>query len=166
TPRARLPAALQVVLLPQFLRQVRVVEPDVHRLHQAGDLLAHGLRQPPRRRPPPSTMPQGRGTPELKAPLEPLNLPDAQTQRRRRLSVGDPARTDRLQQPRAMQLLPAQRESLHGGMTLSRSSYPMTFSCSTSKEPAPVLTIPGHCRKFGARLGAVCPDRAQRERMT
>ena len=31
---------------------------------------------------------------------------------------------------------------------------------------APVLTIPGHCRKFGARPGAVCPERAQRERMT
>ena len=77
-------------------------------------------------------MPQGEGPPSLEAPLESLDLADTETQRRRRLAIGDPARADRLQQSGTMQLLPAQRESLHGGMTLSRSSYPMTFSRSTS----------------------------------
>jgi hypothetical protein len=33
------------------------------------------------------------------------------------------------------QLLSAHRESLHGGMTLSRSSYPTTFLCSSSSSP-------------------------------
>ena len=33
------------------------------------------------------------------------------------------------------QLLPAHRESLHEDMTLSRSSYPMTFSRSTGSWP-------------------------------
>src|SRR5437016_13911864 len=121
-----------MVLLTEFLRQVRIVEAHVHRLHQVGDLLAHGLGQPPRRRPPTTAMPQGEDPSSLEAPLESLDLADTETQRRRRLAIGDPARADRRQQPGTMQLLPAQRESLHGGMTLSRSSYPMTFSRSTS----------------------------------
>src|SRR6267143_909148 len=121
-----------MVLLTEFLCQVRVVEAHVHCLHQVGDLLAHGICQPPRRRPPATAMPQGEDPPSLEAPLESLDLSDTETQRRRRLAIGDPARADRLQQPGTMQLLPAQRESLHGGMTLSRSSYPMTFSRSTS----------------------------------
>src|SRR5438552_4784594 len=124
----------------EFLRQVRVVEAHVHRLHQVGDLLAHGIGQPSRRRPPATAMPQGEGPPSLEAPLESLDLSDTETQRRRRLAVGDPARADRLQQSGTMQLLPAQRESLHGGMTLSRSSYPMTFSRSTSTGAVTGLT--------------------------
>src|SRR5206468_10439390 len=85
-------------------------------------------------------MPQGEGPPSLEAPLESLDLSDTETQRRRRLAIGDPARADRLQQSGTMQLLPAQRESLHGGMTLSRSSYPMTFSRSTSTPGGAFLT--------------------------
>src|SRR5206468_4403616 len=94
-------------------------------------------------------MPQGEGPPSLEAPLESLDLADTETQRRRRLAIGDPARADRLQQSGTMQLLPAQRESLHGGMTLSRSSYPMTFSRSTSKRARRTLTL----QVRGASLG-------------
>src|SRR5437016_2891758 len=146
-----------MVLLTEFLRQVRIVEAHVHRLHQVGDLLAHGIGQPSRRRPPATAMPQGEGPPSLEPPLESLDLADTETQRRRRLAIGDPARADRLQQSGTMQLLPAQRESLHGGMTLSRSSYPMTFSRSTSTTRGSVLD---HARP-GQLLSAHRSDRAR-----
>jgi hypothetical protein len=93
-------------------------------------------------------MPQGEGPASLEAPLESLDLSDTETQRRRRLAIGDPARADRRQQPGTMHFFPAQRESLHGGMTLSRSSYPMTFSRSTSNARSSRLTTPAAATKL------------------
>src|SRR5437762_1057185 len=119
-------------LLAELLGEVGVVEADVHRFHQAAHPLAHSRRQPSRRRSAAIGVPQRRGAAGLELALEPLELSHAQSERGRRLAIGDPSRTEGFEQPGPMQFLPAQRESLHEGMTLSRSSYPMTFSCSSS----------------------------------
>src|SRR5439155_25017607 len=58
-------------------------------------------------------------------------LPDGQLQGGGALAVGDAPGQRGLDQAGPGQLLTAHRESRHGGMTLSRSSYPMTFSCSS-----------------------------------
>src|SRR5437867_5027232 len=130
----------QAGLLAELLGEVGVVEADVHRFHQATHPLAHSRRQPSRRRSAAIGVPQRRGAAGLEPALEPLELSHAQSERGRRLAIGDPSRTEGFEQPGPMQFLPAQRESLHEGMTLSRGSYPMTFSCSTSREAARDLT--------------------------
>src|SRR5207245_10975186 len=127
-------------LLAELLGEVGVVEADVHRFHQAAHPLAHSRRQPSRRRSAAIGVPQRRGAAGLELALEPLELSHAQSERGRRLAIGDPSRTEGFEQPGPMQFLPAQRESLHEGMTLSRGSYPMTFSCSTSRPVTLALT--------------------------
>src|SRR5438046_6833621 len=104
-------------------------------------------------------MPQRLGPAGFESPLQPPHLAGTEPQGIRGLAIGDPARTGRLNQSRAVQLLAAQRESLHGGRTLSRGSYPRTFSRSTSTSgpadldrprPARLLSrnhVPPHTRR-------------------
>ena len=71
----------------------------------------------------------------LEAALEALELPDGQMQGRGALAIRNAPRERGFDQAGPGQLLPAHRESLHEDMTLSRSSYPMTFSRSTGSWP-------------------------------
>ena len=126
------PAHRQAVDLPELFGEVHVVKADVGGRHELGDLGAERGRQPSRRGLAAALVAQGRGPAFAKAAPEALELPDGELQRLGALAVGDPTGEGRLDQPSPGQLLLAHRESLHRGMTLSRSSYPMTFSCSTS----------------------------------
>jgi hypothetical protein len=93
-----------------------------------------GSRRPGR--PAATAMRQATGAVGFKAPLQPPHLAQAEPQGLSSLARGDPATTRGLYQSGTLQLLPAQREGLHGGRTFSRSSYPRTFSCSSSNSSA------------------------------
>jgi hypothetical protein len=122
-PPHRFPADLQPVDLAELFGQVHVVE----RGNRGPQLRRHAAR----RGLPPAAVAQRRRPAGLDAPLEVLELPNAQMQRGGAVAVGDAPGQRGFDQASPGQFLAAHRESLHEGMTLSRSSYPMTFSCST-----------------------------------
>jgi hypothetical protein len=130
-----LPRDGHVVELAQFLRQVRVVEAGVPVAQQRLHLGTHGGSEPAMGGPPPALVAQGRGPAHAKALLQPLKLAWGEMQRGGPLPIANPTGQGRLHQPGAGQLLAAHRESLHRGTTVSRSSYPTTFLCSSSTVP-------------------------------
>ena len=100
--------------LLQFLGQVDVVEADVGRGHQHGDLLP-GLRgQVPVAGASPEGVEQPTGSLRAEALLHPLKLPHGHVQRPCSLLVGDAAGQGGLHQAGPRHFLPAHRECLHG----------------------------------------------------
>src|SRR6202022_2365759 len=136
----RLPGDRQAVKLAQLLGEVGVIEAGIAVLQQRLHLGTHSGGQPPVGWAPPPLVAHRQGAPLAEALLEALKLPGRHVQRRGALPIGDPAGDGRGQQPRPGQLLSAHRESLHRGTTFSRSSYPTTFLCSSSRLPDRPLT--------------------------
>src|SRR5947208_432794 len=129
----RLAADLEAMDLAELFRQVHVVKAEVGGGHELGDLGAELGRQPARRGLAAALMAQRWRPAALEAALEALEVPDGQMQGGGALAIRNAPRERGLDQAGPGQFLPAHRESLHEGMTLSRSSYPMTFSCSSSR---------------------------------
>jgi hypothetical protein len=77
-------------------------------------------------------MAKGQRPADADALLEALELTRRHAERSGPLAIRNTARQGGLDQSSTGQLLPAHRESLHRATTLSRSSYPTTFSCSSS----------------------------------
>ena len=65
--------------------------------------------------------------------LQALKLSGCELQSSGAFPIADSACQSRGDQAGAGQFLPAHRESLHRETTFSRSSYPTTFSCSSSR---------------------------------
>src|SRR2546426_9730488 len=131
----RFPEDLEPVALAELFGQVHVVKPRVGGRQELRNLGAERRRQVTRRGLSPAAVAQRRGAASLVAPLEALELPNGQMQGRGAFAIGDAPGQRGFDQAGPGQFLPAHRESLHRGMTLSRSSYPMTFSRSTSTTP-------------------------------
>ena len=101
------------MLLAELLGQVRVVEADVERGHEAhhGGAERHG--QAPGRGAPAVAVHKRAGAPRFEPPLEAPQVAHRDSERRRDLRVLEPPATQPFQQPWPMQFLSAQRESLH-----------------------------------------------------
>src|SRR3989442_1162274 len=137
----RLAAERQVLDLAQFLGERDIVEAGIDGGHEGRPLGAEWCGQTVGGRLATALVARGCAPARLEAALQALKLPDAQPQTLGSLPIGDASCESGLDQAGPEQLLPAHREGLHGGMTLprrelpttlSRSSYPMTFSCSSS----------------------------------
>src|SRR5882724_3948676 len=116
------PAYRQGVVLLKLLGEVDVVEARVGCRHERDDLGAEGGWHSARRGLAAAAMHQAPHALSTEAGLEPLELPHAHTQRSGALLVRDLAGQGRFDEPGAWHFLPAHRESLHEGRTLSRSS--------------------------------------------
>src|SRR5438093_727453 len=137
-------------LFDQLLGGMGVIEAFVEATQEGLGLDRLARRQATVRELPPATMPEGRRAPLAKALLESLKLPGRHTQGRRAGPVADPPGQRGRHQACPGQLLPAHRESLHGGMILSRSSYPTTFLCSSSSRWWSGLTAADSAASLGA----------------
>ena len=100
-------------MLPQLLGQVRVVEAHVDGRHQPHDRVPHRRGQPPGRGTVAVAVHERAGAPGLEPALQPPDLPHSDPEGGGHLGIRQPPATQRLQQPRPMQFLPAQREGLH-----------------------------------------------------
>src|SRR5262249_36069262 len=103
-------------------------------LEQGLDSQGEGRGQAPGRGLAAALMAQGAGSARADALLQALKLSGSEVQGGGALSIADAARQGRADQTRAGHFLPAHRESLHRETTSSRSSYPTTFSCSSSSQ--------------------------------
>src|SRR5437899_11969330 len=139
-----------------------IVEARIDGGHEGRHLGAEPCGQAVGRRLATAPVAQGCVPARLEAALQALKLPDAQPQTVSFLPIGDASCEGGLEQAGAEQLLPAHREGLHGGMTLprreppmtlSRGSYPMTFSCSSSTDAGPPLTCVTRCHYSVADAG-------------
>jgi len=99
-----------------------VVKARVGRRHQRDDLGAEGGGHPARRGLAAAAMHQAAPAFTANAGFEALELSHGEAQRPGALLVRDPAGQRGLDEPGAWHFLPAHRESLHEGMTFSRSS--------------------------------------------
>ena len=121
-PAHRLTGEGEAVAFAEFLGQMRVIEAAVRRGQEADHRLPHGGGQPPGGGATATAVRQGRCAAALPAPLQSSHVADAHPEGDGHLPVRHPARAGRLEQPRTMQFLSAQREGLHGRRTLSRGS--------------------------------------------
>ena len=112
----------QAVELAQLLGQVHVIEAGIGRAHQRGDLLAHRIDQAAPRGLAAAAVHQARRPGGLVAALEALHLPDAQSQGRGRLLVGDALIAQRFQDAGPWGFLPSHDDQVHEGMTFSLST--------------------------------------------
>ena len=103
----------EAMLLAQLFGQVRVVEPDLESGHEPHDRGADGPGQTPRRRPAAITVDEGGGPTALEPAQKPPDVPRRNSKSGGHLRIRQPPIRQRLQQPRPMQFLAAQREGLH-----------------------------------------------------
>ena len=134
TPEAadRFPGDREVLDLEQFFGGMGVIEALVAAGQERLHLHRRARRESTVREPSAALMAKRRTTTRAVALLEALKLPRRDAKRDRPVLVADPPGQRRRNQACPGQLLPAHRESLHGEMTFSRSSYPTTFLCSSS----------------------------------
>src|SRR5499427_4206425 len=142
----------------QLLGQVCVIEPGVAVLEQGLDLQGEGRGQPPGRGLAAALMAQGEGSAHADALLQALKLAGREVQGGGAFSIADAAGEGRGDQTGAGHFLPAHRESLHRETTFSRSSYPTTFSCSSSNTSPGCSTLSRRCDRLAASwLGQTPP---------
>ena len=111
----------QGVPLLQLFGQVHVVEAVIGGGHERDDLGPHLRGEPAGRGLAAPAVQQAAQALAAHPRLQPLELPDRQLQGARALGVGDLARHGRLDQAGPRHFLPAHREGLHSGGTLSRN---------------------------------------------